>query len=211
MAQRYIPEIVDGDKRVLLIAGEVVPYALARIPKPGETRGNLAAGGRGVARPLTARDREIAEALGPKLWARGPAGRRPRRHRAVPDRGQRHQPDLLRRDRRAVGLRRRRRCSPTRLESAPAGDSARTSLRASRASGALLNIARAPATDVPAHAGPPTSTPAGSHGSTPIMIGILIIAHDTLPREPGPRGHARAGHRARRNSRRCRCRRATTR
>ena len=71
MAQRYIPEIVEGDKRILLIAGEVVPYALARIPKPGETRGNLAAGGRGVARPLSARDRQIAEALGPKLWSEG--------------------------------------------------------------------------------------------------------------------------------------------
>src|SRR5512141_243156 len=71
MAQRFIPEIADGDKRVLLIAGEPVPYALARIPKPGETRGNLAAGGRGVARPLTARDREIAAALGPKLKAEG--------------------------------------------------------------------------------------------------------------------------------------------
>jgi glutathione synthase len=71
MAQRYIPDIVDGDKRVLLIAGEPVPYALARIPKPGETRGNLAAGGRGEARPLTPRDREIAATLGPKLWAEG--------------------------------------------------------------------------------------------------------------------------------------------
>jgi glutathione synthase len=71
MAQRFIPEIVDGDKRILLIAGEPVPYALARIPKPGETRGNLAAGGRGVARPLSVRDRAIAEALGPKLWAEG--------------------------------------------------------------------------------------------------------------------------------------------
>jgi glutathione synthase len=71
MAQRYIPEIAEGDKRVLLIAGEVVPYALARIPKPGETRGNLAAGGTGVARPLTARDREIAEALAPVLWKEG--------------------------------------------------------------------------------------------------------------------------------------------
>ena len=71
MAQRFIPEIADGDKRVLLIAGEPVPYALARIPKAGETRGNLAAGGRGVARPLTARDREIATALGPRLWAEG--------------------------------------------------------------------------------------------------------------------------------------------
>ena len=71
MAQRYIPEIVDGDKRVLLIGGEPVPYALARIPKPGETRGNLAAGGRGEARPLTAREREIATALGPVLRAEG--------------------------------------------------------------------------------------------------------------------------------------------
>ena len=71
MAQRFIPEIVDGDKRILLIAGEPVPYALARIPKPGETRGNLAAGARGVARPLTARDREIANGVGPKLWAEG--------------------------------------------------------------------------------------------------------------------------------------------
>ena len=71
MAQRYLPAIVDGDKRVLLIAGEPVPYSLARIPKPGETRGNLAAGGRGEARPLTPREREIAAALGPGLWAEG--------------------------------------------------------------------------------------------------------------------------------------------
>jgi glutathione synthase len=71
MAQRFIPEIRDGDKRILLIAGEAVPYSLARIPKPGETRGNLAAGGTGVARPLSARDREIAAAVGPALAARG--------------------------------------------------------------------------------------------------------------------------------------------
>ena len=71
MAQRFIPEIADGDKRILLIAGEPVPFALARIPKAGETRGNLAAGGRGVARPLTDRDRAIAAALGPGLWAEG--------------------------------------------------------------------------------------------------------------------------------------------
>jgi glutathione synthase len=71
MAQRFIPEIADGDKRVLLIAGEPAPYALARIPKAGETRGNLAAGGRGVARPLTPRDHEIAAAMGPRLWAEG--------------------------------------------------------------------------------------------------------------------------------------------
>jgi glutathione synthase len=71
MAQRYIPEIQAGDKRVLLIGGQVVPYALARIPKPGETRGNLAAGGTGVARELTARDREIAETLAPRLYEEG--------------------------------------------------------------------------------------------------------------------------------------------
>ena len=71
MAQRYLPAISHGDKRILLIAGEPVPYCLARIPKPGESRGNLAAGGKGVARPLLGRDREIAEALAPTLWARG--------------------------------------------------------------------------------------------------------------------------------------------
>ena len=71
MAQRYIPAIVDGDKRILLIGGKPVPHALARIPKPGETRGNLAAGGTGVARPLSARDREIAETLAPQLNALG--------------------------------------------------------------------------------------------------------------------------------------------
>jgi glutathione synthase len=71
MAQRFIPEIRDGDKRILLIGGEVVPYSLARIPKPGETRGNLAAGGMGVARPLSKRDREIGEALAKPLAAAG--------------------------------------------------------------------------------------------------------------------------------------------
>jgi glutathione synthase len=71
MAQRYIPEIKDGDKRVILIDGNLVPQCLARIPKPGESRGNLAAGGRGVAQPVTARHREIAQALGPVLAARG--------------------------------------------------------------------------------------------------------------------------------------------
>ena len=71
MAQRYLPAIVDGDKRVLIIGGQVVPYALARIPKAGETRGNLAAGGRGVAMPLTPAEREIAETLAPILCARG--------------------------------------------------------------------------------------------------------------------------------------------
>ena len=71
MAQRYIPEIVKGDKRVLLIDGEPVPYCLARIPKAGETRGNLAAGGQGIAQPLSARDREIAAGVGPQLAAQG--------------------------------------------------------------------------------------------------------------------------------------------
>lgn len=71
MAQRYIPEIAEGDKRILIIRGEVVPYCLARIPKAGETRGNLAAGGTGVARELSARDREIAESIAPHLAKRG--------------------------------------------------------------------------------------------------------------------------------------------
>ena len=71
MAQRYIPEIKKGDKRILLINGEPVPFCLARIPKPGESRGNLAAGGTGVAQPLSDRDREIAATLGPILAARG--------------------------------------------------------------------------------------------------------------------------------------------
>jgi len=71
MAQRYIPEIVKGDKRIILIDGKAVPYALARIPKPGETRGNLAAGGRGVAQELSPRDRAIAEQTGPALAAEG--------------------------------------------------------------------------------------------------------------------------------------------
>lgn len=71
MAQRFIPEIAQGDKRIILIAGKAVPYSLARIPKPGETRGNLAAGGTGVAQPLSERDKEIAESLGPALFDQG--------------------------------------------------------------------------------------------------------------------------------------------
>ena len=71
MAQRYIPEIIEGDKRVILIGGKLVPHCLARIPKAGELRGNLAAGARGVAQPVTARHREIADALGPVLAQRG--------------------------------------------------------------------------------------------------------------------------------------------
>ncbi len=71
MAQRYIPEIVDGDKRILMINGEPVPYCLARIPQNGETRGNLAAGGRGEARPLTENDKAIAAKIGPVLREKG--------------------------------------------------------------------------------------------------------------------------------------------
>ena len=71
MCQRYIPEIVDGDKRVLLIDGEPVDYALARVPSSGETRGNLAAGARGVGMETTARMRAIASEVGPVLREKG--------------------------------------------------------------------------------------------------------------------------------------------
>ncbi|WP_278443530.1 glutathione synthase [Pseudomonas oryzihabitans] len=71
IAQRYLPGIKDGDKRILMINGEPVDYCLARIPAQGETRGNLAAGGRGVAQPLSPRDREIAATVGPELRKRG--------------------------------------------------------------------------------------------------------------------------------------------
>lgn len=71
MIQKFVPAITDGDKRVLVIDGEVVPYTLARIPQSGETRGNLAAGGRGEAREITAEERKIAEAVGPTLKQKG--------------------------------------------------------------------------------------------------------------------------------------------
>ncbi|ATC99300.1 glutathione synthase [Pseudoalteromonas spongiae] len=71
MAQNYIPAIKDGDKRVLVVNGEVIPYCLARIPQGGETRGNLAAGGRGEARPITDVERKIAEAVAPTLIEKG--------------------------------------------------------------------------------------------------------------------------------------------
>jgi glutathione synthase len=71
MVQRFVPEIAQGDKRILVIGGKPVPFSLARIPQGSEIRGNLAAGGKGVAQPLSARDREIAEALGPILAKRG--------------------------------------------------------------------------------------------------------------------------------------------
>jgi len=71
LVQRYIPEIVNGDKRILLIDGEPVPYALARIPKAGEFRGNLAKGGSGRGQPLTEHDRWICAEVGPELRRRG--------------------------------------------------------------------------------------------------------------------------------------------
>lgn len=71
MVQRYLPEIVDGDKRLLLIGGKVAPYVLARIPQGNEVRGNLAAGGKGVAQPLSDENRAVAEAIAPVLAARG--------------------------------------------------------------------------------------------------------------------------------------------
>ena len=71
MAQRFIPEIAQGDKRVILIDGKLVPHCLARIPKPGESRGNLAAGARGEAQPVSARHHEIAAVIGPALAERG--------------------------------------------------------------------------------------------------------------------------------------------
>ena len=71
MVQKFLPDIVHGDKRVLVIGGKPVPFCLARIPQGTEVRGNLAAGGKGVAQPLSARDREIAEAIGPLLASRG--------------------------------------------------------------------------------------------------------------------------------------------
>jgi glutathione synthase len=71
MVQKFVPEITQGDKRVLVIGGKPVPYSLARIPQGTEVRGNLAVGGKGVAQPLSARDLEIANALGPILAARG--------------------------------------------------------------------------------------------------------------------------------------------
>ena len=71
MAQKFIPAITEGDKRILMIDGEPVPYTLARIPAKGETRGNLAAGGRGETRPLSDADRKIADIVGPELKRRG--------------------------------------------------------------------------------------------------------------------------------------------
>ncbi|VFS53175.1 Glutathione synthetase [Budvicia aquatica] len=71
MAQNFVPQITEGDKRVLVVDGEPVPYCLARIPKQGETRGNLAAGGRGEARPLSESDWKIARSVAPTLKEKG--------------------------------------------------------------------------------------------------------------------------------------------
>lgn len=71
MAQRFLPEIAQGDKRILLIDGQPIPYALARIPLAGENRGNLAAGGRGIGQPLSARDYELCQRIAPTLKAKG--------------------------------------------------------------------------------------------------------------------------------------------
>ena len=71
MAQQYLPAVIEGDKRILMIDGEPAPHCLARVPQPGELRGNLAAGGRGETRPLTERDRWIAAQVGPKLREMG--------------------------------------------------------------------------------------------------------------------------------------------
>ena len=71
MVQRFVPQITEGDKRILIVAGEPAPFVLARIPQGPEVRGNLAAGGKGVAQPLTARNREIAETIGGRLAPRG--------------------------------------------------------------------------------------------------------------------------------------------
>jgi glutathione synthase len=71
MVQKFLPDITKGDKRVLVIGGQAVPFALARIPQGNEVRGNLAAGGKGVAQPLSERDWQIAKAMGPVLAGRG--------------------------------------------------------------------------------------------------------------------------------------------
>ena len=69
MVQKFLPEITEGDKRVLVIGGKPVPYCLARIPQGNEVRGNLAAGGKGVAQPLSQHDKAMAEEIGPPSWS----------------------------------------------------------------------------------------------------------------------------------------------
>ena len=111
IAQRYLPEIAEsGDARVLLIEGEPVPYALARMPSAEDHRGNLAAGARGVGRPLNERDRWLAGQIGPALARAGHAVRRPRRDRRLRDRDQRHEPHRHPGARQAVRHTHRRTC-----------------------------------------------------------------------------------------------------
>ena len=105
IAQKFIPAVSKGDKRILLVDGEPVG-AINRVPAEGQVRSNLARGGRAEAVELTARDREICAAIGPELKRAGPAVRRHRRDRRLPDRDQRH---LAHRRPAAEALRRRRR------------------------------------------------------------------------------------------------------
>ena len=108
MAQKFIPQIKEGDKRILLIGGEPVPYSLARIPQGNEVRGNLAAGGLGRAQPLTrARPGNCRDARTGAVPARLAAGRTGR-DRRLPHRGQRHEPNVFSRNHGPDGLRRRR-------------------------------------------------------------------------------------------------------
>ncbi len=114
MAQRFIPEIAHGDKRVLVIGGEPVPFSLARVPAPGETRGNLAAGGTGHAQPLE-RTRSCDRVDDrPQLAAARTVAARSRCHRRPSDRNQRHQSDLFRRDQRSRPVSMWPACSSTR-------------------------------------------------------------------------------------------------
>ena len=98
MAQRFLPEIAAGDKRILLIAGKPVDYALARIPATGESRGNLAAGGQGIVQPLSPRDRWICDQVSRHLARQKLAVCRTGCNRRLPDRNQRNQPHLRKRN-----------------------------------------------------------------------------------------------------------------
>ena len=170
MAQRYIPEIADGDKRVLLIAGEPVPLRARAHPEAGrDARQPRRRRPRRRAAAHRARPRDRRGA-GPGAVGRGPARRRPRRHRRLPDRGQRDEPDVLRRDRASSPASTSAGCSPTRSSGrrpdAPAAGSARATIIDGHSDERERAAAAADRCD----------------GATtgPTMIGILIIAHDTL-------------------------------
>ena len=168
MVQRFIPAISEGDKRVLVIGGAPVPFALARIPKAGrdarQPRGRRTRRGAPAHRPRAC-DRRGARA---GAVGRGSAGRRPRRHRRLPHRGQRHQPDLLRRDRAADRLRRRRHVR-------------RRPGRRLRGDREVANRRR-PARDPPARAARALDDRVLTFPkASASMIGILLIAHDSLP------------------------------